>query len=340
MLTWVFKRVAAVATVVVVVVPAACTKARESAARDDATRAVTIENVRQEQLRRAIDVVGTLAAVEEVTVSSEVEGKVSRIVADLGDRVGAGQVLVELDREKLQYSVDQQRAALNRALAKYGAEEVSAALPPLDQTPDVKKAAAELYQAEQAFKRADELQRRQLLPKQQLDDADATLRTKKAAYDSAIQNAKNLRADIDASEANLRLATRSLRDASIRAPFDAYVEKRLVSQGEYVKVQTPVMTLVKVDPLKLTTEVPEKMAPWVKVGQSLELVVEASDKPLQGTVARISPGVNSQTRAFALEGRVPNPNGLLKPGTFARVRLTTDKTDSVVTVPAVALQYR
>ncbi len=335
-------RTATGCVLVLSVVPVACsTRAREGAASaPDEGHPVQVEPVRQEALRRAIDIVGTLAAVDEVTVSSEVEGKVSRIAADLGDRVATGQLLVELDREKLQYAVDQQRAALNRALAKYGVEQVSDAPPPLDHTPDVKKAAAELYQAEQSFKRADELQRRQLLPKQQLDDADAALRTKKAAYDSAIQNAKNLRADIDAAEANLRLAERGLRDASIRAPFDAYVQKRQVSQGEYVKVQTPVMTLVRIDPLKLTTEVPEKMAPWVKVGQPIELLVDASERPLEGTVARISPGVNEQTRAFAVEGRVPNPRGLLKPGTFARAHLTTDKTDQVVTVPATALQYR
>ena len=108
-----------------------------------------------------------------------------------------------------------------------------------------------------------------------MDDADAMLKTKKAAYESALQDSRNLRADIDAERANLKLAEASLRDGTIRAPFDAYVQKRLVSQGEFVKTQTAVMSLVKIDPLKLTAEVPEKMAQWVKVGQSLTLAVEA-----------------------------------------------------------------
>ena len=75
------------------------------------------------------------------------------------------------------------------------------------------------------------------------------------------------------------------------------------------------MSLVKIDPLKLTAEVPEKMAPWVKVGQSLTLAVEAMpDAAIAGRIARLSPAVNPQTRSFPLEGRVPNPDGRLKPG--------------------------
>ena len=69
-----------------------------------------------------------------------------------------------------------------------------------------------------------------------LDDAQASLHAKQASYDSALQNAKNLRADIDASEAAAKLAERQLRDTAIRAPFDGYVQKRLVNLGEYVKL--------------------------------------------------------------------------------------------------------
>src|SRR5436305_6566842 len=77
-----------------------------------AAKPVTIETVRLEKVKRAVDLVGTLAAVDQVTISSEAEGKVSRIQADLGDRVTAGQPLIVLDREKQQYNLDQQRATL------------------------------------------------------------------------------------------------------------------------------------------------------------------------------------------------------------------------------------
>jgi RND family efflux transporter MFP subunit len=331
-----------VAVALVVMTSAGCSKSETAQARgrDESAKRVKTEVVRQEPVHRTVEVVGTLAAEDEVTVSSQVEGVVSRIVADMGDRVTAGHVLVELDREKLQYNLDQQKAALARTLAKYGASEPGR-LPPIEQTPDVQKAAAELQQAKQMYERAEELQKRQLIPKQQLDDADAMLRAKRASYDSSLQNAKNLRADIDASNATMKLADRELRDGSIRAPFDGYVQKRLVSLGELVKAQMPVMSVVRIDPLKVTAEIPERLAPWIRVGQPVQLHVDAyPDRMIEGSVSRISPAVNIQTRAFPFEARVPNRDVMLKPGTFARVHIETAKIDQVITLPYEALQYR
>ena len=306
----------------------------------EAVKAVKTDAVRQESVRRTLEVVGTLAAEDQVTVSSEVDGVVRRVLADLGDRVAGGQPLVELDREKLQYNLDQQRAAHARSLTKYGASDAEH-LPRIEDTPDVRRAGAELAQARQGLERATELNKRKLISQQTLDDADTTLRLKTAAYDSALQEAKNLQADIDASEAAMKLAERHVEDASIRAPFDGYVQQRMVSLGELVKAQTPVMTVVRVDPLKLRAEIPERMAPWVKVGQPLTLRVDAfPDKTFLATISRISPGVTTETRTFAFEALAPNSEALLKPGTFARVHLETSLVEQVMTIPYAAMQYR
>jgi multidrug efflux pump subunit AcrA (membrane-fusion protein) len=316
------------------------TKGAEGATRERPAKAVDTELVKREDVNRTVNVSGTLAAENDVTISSQAEGVVSRILADLGDRVQAGAVLVELDREKLQYNVDQQKAALARSLARYGASEPGR-LPPIDQTPDVKRASAELNQSRRGFERATELSKRQLLSQQALDDADAVLRTKQAEYDSAVQNSRNLAADIDASNAAAKLAERQLRDASIRAPFDGYIQQRMVSLGELVKEQMPVMKVVRIDPLKVTAEIPEGLAPWVHGGQPVDLQVDAyPDRSFTGKVSRISPTVNQQTRAFPFEALVPNPQGLLKPGTFVRVKLTTNHVEQLLTLPYAALQYR
>jgi multidrug efflux pump subunit AcrA (membrane-fusion protein) len=308
--------------------------------RDDKPKAVTVERVRQEPIRRTVEVVGTLAAVDEVTISSEAEGKVSRILADLGDRVSAGQVLIQLDNEKQQYNADQMKASLARALAQYGATDPQH-LPEIEQTPDVLKASADRVQAQQSFDRASQLLKRTLVPQQTLDDADAALQSKRASYDSALQNAKNLRASIQASEANLKLADRQVRDTEIRAPFEGIVEKRLVNLGELVKIQMPVMAVVRVDPLKVIAEIPEKMAPWISTGQAVELYVDAyQGRTFVGKMSRISPAVNTATRAVPFEALVPNRESLLKPGTFARVHIESDKVDTVLTLPYSVLQYR
>ena len=321
---------------------AGCSKSEtaQASSQDGAAKPVKVEPVRQESVRRAVDVVGTLTAVDQVTISSEADGKVSRILADLGDRVKAGQVLLQIDNEKQQYSYEQQQAALARALAQYGASDPQN-LPDIEKTPDAQRANADLVQATQAFERASELFKRTLISQQALDDARAALQSKRAIYNAALQNGKNLRASIQASEATMKLAGRQLRDTEIRAPFDGFVERRLVNLGELVKSQTPVMAVVRLDPLKVTAEIPEKMAPWISVGQQVDLQVDAyRDRKFSGKLSRISPGVNTATRAFPFEALVPNSDTVLKPGTFARVHIESGQVDTVLTLPYAALQYR
>jgi RND family efflux transporter MFP subunit len=332
----------AAAIVAITLTTIGCSKSESAQARgrDAAAKPVKLETVKEETVKRAVDLVGTLAAVDQVTISSEADGKVSRILADLGDRVKAGQPLILVDREKQQYNFDQQRATLEKSLAQLGASDPQH-LPEPEKTPDVQKAAADLAQAKQAHDRASQLFKRTLIPQQTLDDAATTLQSKQASYDLSLQNAKNLRASIQASEASMKLADRQLRDTEIRAPFDGYVEKRLVNLGELVKTQMPVMAIVRVDPLKVIAEIPEKMAPWIKDGQPVQLRVDAyPDRAFTGKVSRISPAVNTATRAFPFEALVPNQDAVLKPGTFARVHIESDKTDTVLTLPYSAMQYR
>lgn len=321
---------------------AGCSRTPTAQARsgDGAPRQIKVEAVRKDAVRRSVDVVGTLAAVDQVTISSEADGKVRRILADLGDRVKAGDVLIELDNEKQQYAYEQQQAALARALAQYGATDTKQ-LPEIEKTPEARRANAELVQATQAFDRASELFKRTLISQQTLDDARATLQSARSRYDEALQNGKDLRASIQASEAAMKLADRHRRDTQIRAAFDGYVEKRLVNLGELVKAQMPVMAIVRLDPLKVIAEIPEKMTPWISDGRPVELRVDAyPGRTFAGTVTRVSPAVNTATRAFPFEARVPNADAALKPGTFARVHLEIGKVDDVLTLPYAAIQYR
>jgi RND family efflux transporter MFP subunit len=313
---------------------------RDAVPPDRQPKPVAVALVRRDSVRRSVDVVGTLTAVDQVTVSSETDGTVRAILADLGDRVTAGQVIVRLDNERQQYSYQQQQAALARTLAQYGAADPQH-LPQPDATPDVQRASAELAQASRAFNRASELSKRQLLSQQALDDAQAELQAKRAGYEVALQNARNLAASIQASEAATKLSNRQLRDTEIRAPFDGYVERRLINLGELVKAQMPVMAIVRIEPLKVTAEIPERMAPWIDGGRPVDLHVDAyPGRTFVGKVTRISPAVNTGTRAFPFEAVVPNRDGALKPGTFARVHVESAKVDEVLTLPFAALQYR
>ena len=83
------------------------------------------------------------------------------------------------------------------------------------------------------------------------------------------------------------------------------------------------------------------MAPWIASGRPVALHVDAyRDRTFTGTVTRISPVVNTATRAFPFEAVVPNADAALKPGTFARVHVESGKVDDILTLPYAALQYR
>ena len=320
---------------------AACSRDRGVQAAEGAKALpVATEAAQVRDVRRQVDVVGTLAAKEEVVVSAEVAGRVSRLVHDLGDRVAAGTALIELDAEKLQYRADGQRATLHQARARYGASE-DGDLPPLDRVPSVVSTSAQMADAQQQLDRATNLSSRNLLSRSDLETAQTRFDTAKAAHDQALATARQLRADIESQSSALRLAQRELRDAIIRAPFDGYVAERLVSQGQYVQPQAPIMRIVRLQPLKLTAEVPEKFAPWIETGREMAVKVDAfPEQVFGGRVVRIAPGVNLKSRAFAIEGDVPNPGGKLKPGTFARVQITTDRVERAVTIPFAAVQSR
>jgi membrane fusion protein, multidrug efflux system len=201
--------------------------------------------------------------------------------------------------------------------------------------------AAQLAEATQQLDRAKSLAARKLLSQSDFDAAETRYDTAKAARDQALASARQLRADIQAQSSSLQLAERELRDTVIRAPFQGYVAERLVSLGQFVQPQTPIMRIVRLQPLKLTADVPEKFGPWIETGRPLSVHVDAfPDQTFGGQVVRIGPSVNLKSRAFAIEGEVPNPDGRLKPGTFARVQITTDHVDRAVTIPASAVQSR
>jgi membrane fusion protein (multidrug efflux system) len=311
-----------------------------AAAEGQKPRPVTLEAAQVRDVRREVDVVGTLAAREEAVISAEVAGRVSRLAHDLGDRVAAGTALLELDPEKLQYRAQGQRAALDQARARYGAAE-DGTLPPLERVPAVVSTSAQLADAQQQLERAKNLASRNLLSRSDLETAQTRFDTARAAHDQALSSARQLRADIEAQSSSLRLAQRELRDAVIRAPFDGYVAERFVSPGQFVQPQAPVMRIVRLQPLKLTAEVPEKFAPWIETGRELAVKVDAfPQETFSGRVVRIAPAVNLKSRAFAIEGEIPNADGKLKPGTFARVQITTDRVERAVTIPVAAVQSR
>lgn len=301
---------------------------------------VKVAEVARREISRSVQVVGTLMPFEEVTVSSEVDGRVEKVLADIGDYVKQGQPLLEISQEELRYQQQSKDAQLRQELAKLSMKDENSPLTPDEKVPDVQKAAADRLQAEQDYQRAKDLFDQSLIPKQQLDAAEAKLMASRAGYETVLQQIQTTKASIDQYRADAELARKKVRDAQIKAPFAGWIKQRTVAPGQYLRVQAPVFTVVDVNPLRFTAEVPDRVAPWVRVGNSVELHIEAyADRTFEGKISRIGPSSSQESRSFTIEALIDNSQDLLKPGFFAKADIETGKRDSILTAPATAVSF-
>lgn len=292
------------------------------------------------EVQRDVESVGSLFPYEEVVISSEIEGPVQKVTADLGDHVAQGQVLVGISEEEQRYIVAQNQAALRQALEKLGLKNETDHLKDINQAPEVRRARADLFDAEQRYKRVRNLVEQSVASRQDMDQAQARYDSTRANLDNTLNQTRNLIQEVERQRALLDLQRKKLRDTSIRAPFAAYVKERQVNVGQYVRANTPVFTLVKTDPIRLRIEVPERMSPWVKVGQVADVSLEAfPGREFKGKIWRISPTVEQTKRTFIVEALIQNPQGELKPGSYAKARIRTDKFDRIRTIPRRAVNY-
>src|SRR5262249_40534998 len=155
-----------------------------------------------------------------------------------------------------------------------------------------------------------------------------------ANYQAALDTVHALKATLQDRRAAYELAQKKLNDASVKAPVAGSVSERLVQPGEFIRENTPVATIVQMNPLKLKTAVQEKFAGVIKAGQRVQFHVEAFPGDLfDGKIAYVSPAVDQATRTFAVEALVDNGNRRLKPGFFAKGTIATQLDGNVLAVP-------
>jgi RND family efflux transporter MFP subunit len=157
----------------------------------------------------------------------------------------------------------------------------------------------------------------------------------------ALQEVDRLKALLLANQATEKLAEKKLNDATIRAPFPGAIEKRSVHPGEYVKVQSPVMVIVRTDRLRARLAVPERWAGWIKEGAPVDLQVEAfPGESFHGKVTSINPAISQDSRTFETEALLTNLDGRLKPGFFLQASIPSSKSEKTILLPEQAVNYR
>jgi membrane fusion protein (multidrug efflux system) len=185
-----------------------------------------------------------------------------------------------------------------------------------EQTARLKEADAELALAQEDFERTSTLASRNAAAAAQLDKA---------------------RANLEVARARSELRRVELERTRIRAPFAGRVGARLVSPGARIKADDQLVRLDAMDPLALVFTIPEVVLPLARIGAEFSLDVAAfPGKRFPGAIRFIAPNVDSASRRILIKGRVPNPEGILLPGMFARVQATLGERETML-LPEEAL---
>ena len=280
---------------------------------------------------------GTLAAYDQTTVSVKVPGRLRAISVDLGSVVSRGQVIAQLDAEDYRLRVQQSEASLAQARARLGlAPDGTDDRVDPEKTATVRQARAVLDEARHSRDRAAQLVEQGVIAKAEFDTANATFKVAEGRYQDAYEEIRNRQGILAQRRSELALARQQLKDTAVVAPLDGIVQEKRTSVGEYLAAGAPVVNVVKMDPLRLRAEIPERESHTVRTGQDVRVTVDGDDGVYLGKIMRLSPVIAEQNRMLVVEADVRN-NGKLRPGSFAHAEIVTNDAKMAVTVPNNAI---
>jgi len=332
-----------VAALSLVIVSNACssTSAGPPSARGGAPtepRAVSLVPVAERGIARTVVGQGTLTADEQTTLAFKVSGRVVSIVVDLGSRVRGGDVVARLDATDFDTRVRQAEAALQQARVRLGLDSTGTGdAVALESTSPVRQARAVLDEASANRDRARQLASGGVMSRAELDSTESAYKVAEARYQEALEEARNRQSVLAQRKTELDLARQQQSDAVLRAPFEGAIAAKRIGVGEVVAAGAPVLDLVRVNPLRMQAEIPERDTSGVAVGKPVTVRVEGDSTEHTGRVARISPVVNERNRALLVEIEVNNGGGVLRPGSFGRAEITTAVEGTALMVPASAV---
>jgi RND family efflux transporter MFP subunit len=288
-------------------------------------------------LQRSVEVVGSLVADEEVVVSAQAPGELAQLNVDFGSYVARGQVIAQIDQRDAKLKVEQAEATLKQTMARLGMNDGEKFDP--DRNADVRVAKAQLDWEKMNLDRQARLVENGDVSRALYDQAITTHNLARARYQAAVDAVNQQLAVVEQQRASLNLAKKAITDTVVRSPINGAVKEKHASRGSYLPVNGHIVTLVKINPLRLRADIPEYAAASVRTGQTMTLTVEAfAGRTFTGRVVRIGPSLNELTRALTVEAEVANANNLLRPGMFAKSRLITSQDTPAVMVPLRAVQ--
>ena len=279
--------------------------------RRGGARAVTVKAaaVRVADVEAKLSYVGSLAASAAVTIAPKTSGRVAKLFVTVGNQVKERQLLARLDKEELTEELREAQASLRVAQAT------------------LKGRQAELKNLKRRRQNVKVLARRDLVSREEVENIETQVLSAESQVD--LTKAQMLQMAARRDNARIRLA-----HAEIRSPFAGYVSRRWVDRGALVSPSTPLFEVVDIQRVKVGINVVEGDYRKVSLGQPVAVKVDAyPDKRFDGTITRISPILDPQTRTGEVAIELDNSDGALKPGMFARAAIVVERKRGVLVVP-------
>lgn len=272
--------------------------ARQRAYKNEGLVPVTLATVENHPFRGSIPFTGTLLAVNRAELKAEVNGRVTRVAVQEGDKVSAGSLLSAQDEDELLLAVQAAEAQLAQAEA----------------------------QAQQARRDNDRAQ--MLLEKRSVTKQSAQL---------AETNFNAAQALAEAARSNLGLAKSRLRKSRITSPFAGEVAQRLVQPGEVLSPGQPAFTVVDNRTLEIQADLPAQVMARLQAGMKGSFRIAGFEQPFEATLAQISGSVMQDGRTLRVRLVVPNPGGRLKSGLFAEGEILGEGEAALPALPSAIL---
>jgi RND family efflux transporter MFP subunit len=258
-------------------------------------------------------VVGNLIGEATVDVVPRVAGRIESIAVRLGDRVTKGQQIAKIEDRELREQINQAEASLevNMANVEQRQNDVAAAKSVLDRT-------------QTSFDRG-------IASKQNLEDAQTR-------YASTLSQVSVTKAQVTQTQARIDELKITLSNTTIVSPVDGFVSRRNLDPGAFAGANTPILSVVDISTVRMVANIIEKDFRRVQPGVQAMVEVDAfPGEQFTGEVSRVAPVFDPATRTAPIEIEVPNPGFRLKPGLYARVKLTLDHRKDALTVPRNAV---
>jgi membrane fusion protein, multidrug efflux system len=284
---------------------------------------------------------GSLMADERAAVASNTSGIAAEVRVDRGDLVKKGDVLVLIDATDAKNKLAEGQAMLDELKARLGLDGDMSKFNPYDE-PEVKLAKASADLAASNFRRSKGLFTKKVITTEEFERSQTEYDLASQRYRQALFQIKQAFQVCRTAQIKLSILTKAVDDATIRAPFDGWVAEKLVAPGEQISSgmqATKVVTLVRIDPLRLSLTVPQQDIGRIQPGQVVRFRIDSfPDRVFEARMRFIAPIVANDTRSMVAEAVVRNPDGALRPGLFATAELDLPKQRPSVRAPLAAVQ--